>query len=172
MIANRKLSRLSLRCRIMLIVFAVITLPAELIGHSIVAREYYYLNVKNIQLVALTAAKTGAQYLPADPRAAVRVANAYAKGHGIAPAEVVFTEISSDDHVLTIRLDRKIPMYVAVLALGLPARDINVTASASPQRAGHPFGTQILDVSAAKSSRHERQNARPFSAAFEKPNSP
>ena len=152
MIANRKLSRLSLRCRIMLIVFAVITLPAELIGHSIVAREYYYLNVKNIQLVALTAAKTGAQFcrgihqlLCEWPMHMRKVTES--------PAEVVFTDDLFDDHALTIRLDRKIPMYVAVLALGLPARDINVTTSASPQRAGHPFGTQILDVSAASRSR-------------------
>ena len=49
----------------------------------------------------------------------MRVADAYAEGHGITPAEVVFTEISSDDHVLTIRLDRKIPVYLAVLAGGI-----------------------------------------------------
>ena len=156
----------------MLIVFAVITLPTELIVYSIVAREYYYLNVKNIQLVALTAARTGAQYLPADPRAAVRVANAYAEGHGIAPAEIVFTvftEISSDDNLLTIRLDRKIPVYVAVLALGLPARDINVTASASPQRAGYPFGTQILDVPAAQSSRPESAGLASLLSSVEEP---
>jgi hypothetical protein len=136
--ANRKSSRLSLRCRVMLIVFAVITLPAELIMHSIFAREYYYLNAKNLQLMALTAVKMGAIYLPANPRAAVRIADAYVQSHGVAPAEIVFTELSSDNSVLTIRLDRKIPQYVAVLAVGgLPARDINVTASAWRQAFRH-----------------------------------
>ena len=51
---------------------------------------------------------------------------------------------------LTIRLERKIPQYLAVLAMGgLPARDINVTASAWRQRSvGHPFGTRMIDASA------------------------
>jgi hypothetical protein len=147
--ANRHFSRLSVRWRVMLILFAVIILPVELIVHRIVAREYYYLNVKSLQLTALTAVKMGAEYLPADPRVAVQVADAYAQSQGIAPAEVVFTEPSSDNHILTIRLDRKIPRYVAVLAMGgLPARDISVTASAWRQGAGHPFGTKILDVPA------------------------
>ena len=174
--AMRQFSRLSVRCRVILIALAAIILPAELIVHSIFAREYYYLNVENLRLVALTAVKMGAVYLPANPPAAVRVADAYAQHHGIARAEIVFTELSPDGNVLTIRLDRKIPQYLAVLAIGgLPARDINVTASAWRQRAGHPFGTQILDVpalTASKSSQHEAQIARLLSAAFEKPNSP
>ena len=167
--AYRQFSRLSFRCRVTLIVFAVIALPVELIAYSIFAKDYYYLKTKNLQLVALTSVKMGAQYLPADPPAAVRVADAYAQGHGIARAEIVFTELSSDNDVLTIRLDRKIPQYVAVVAVGgLPARDINVTASAWRRGTEHPFGTRILDVPAAKSSRHETLNARLFSAAFEK----
>ena len=48
--------------------------------HSILARKYYDLNVKNLGLVALTSVKMGAQYLPADTAAAVRVADAYAQG--------------------------------------------------------------------------------------------
>ena len=91
----------------------------------------------------------GAEYLPANPRAAVRIADAFAQRHGIAPAEIVFTQLSPDNSVLTIRLDRKIPSYVAVLAMGgLPARDIDVTASAWRQRSGHSLDTQILDIPA------------------------
>jgi hypothetical protein len=145
--ANRQFSRLSLRWRVMLILFAVITLPVELTVHSILAREYYYLNVKSLQLMALTAVKMGAEYLPADPRGAVQVADAYVQTQGIAPAEIVFTEPSSDSNMLTIRLDRKIPRWVAVLAMGgLPARDISVTASAWRQGTGHPLRTKILDI--------------------------
>ena len=136
--AMRQFSRLSVRCRVILIALAAIILPAELIVHSIFAREYYYLNVKNLRLVALTAAKMGAVYLPTNPRAAVWIADAYAQSHGVAPAEIVFTEPSSDSNVLTIRLDRRIPLYLALLAMGLPARDIRVTASAGRPSAGLP----------------------------------
>ena len=69
--AMRQFSRLSVRYRVILIALAVIILPAELIVHSIFARDYYYLNVKNLRLVALSAAKMGAVYLPTNPRAAV-----------------------------------------------------------------------------------------------------
>ena len=140
--AMRQFSRLSVRCRVILIALAAIILPAELIVHSIFAREYYYLNVKNLRLVALTAAKMGAVYLPTNPRAAVWIADAYVQSHGVAPAEIVFTEPSSDSNVLTIRLDRRIPLYLALLAMGLPARDISVTASAWRQRAGPLFRHQ------------------------------
>ena len=165
--------RLSFRWRVIFIVFAVITLPIELVVHGAFAREYYYLNVKYLRLVALTAVKIGAEYLPADPPAAIRVADAYAQHHGIALTEIVLTELSSDGNVLTIRLERKIPQYVAVLTMGgLPARDITVMASAWQQRAGHPFGTQVLEAPVSKSGGHEGQNARVFSAAFENLNAP
>jgi hypothetical protein len=147
-------------------------LPVELIVNNRLAREYYYLNVKNLQLMALTAVKMGAEYLPADPRVAVEVADAYVQSQGIDPAEIVFPEPSSNNNVLTIRLHRKIPRYVAVLAMGgLPAREICVTASARRQGRGHPFGTKILDVPAAQSSRHESslheaQNSRVFPAGL------
>ena len=151
MVANRRFGRLSLRCRVLFIVFATITLPAELMITRVLARKYYYLNVENLQLVALAAAKTGVLYLPADPGAAIREADAYAKGHGIARAEIISTELSSDNRVLTITVDRKIPRYIVMLVMGaLPARDINVTASAWRQSAGHTFDTQTLDVPTAE----------------------
>jgi hypothetical protein len=149
--ANRQFSRLSFRWRVILVLFTLITLAIELMMYGVFAREYYYLNVKRLRLVALTAVKMGAQYLPADPPAAVRVADEYAQRREITGAEIVFTEVSSDNNVLTIRLDRKIPQYVAVLALGgLPARNISVTASASRRGVGQPFGIEILDVPAAQ----------------------
>jgi hypothetical protein len=136
---NQHFSRLSVRGRAILIALAAIILPIELLVHGAFAREYYYLNVNDLRLVALTAVKIGAQYLPVDPAAAIRMADAYARHHGIARAEIVLTELSPDGKVLTIRLERKIPQYLAVLAMGgLPARDIDVTASAGPQGAGHP----------------------------------
>ena len=114
MVATRRFGRLSLRCRVLFIVFAAITLPAELTITRVLARKYYYLNVENLRLVTLAAAKTGVLYLPADPGAAIREADAYAKGHGIARAEIISTELSSDNRVLTITVDRKIPRYVVM----------------------------------------------------------
>jgi hypothetical protein len=76
-----------------------------------------------------------------NPRAAVRAADAYAVSQGIAPAEIIFTEVSLDNTRLKINFDRKIPGYVAVLTIGgLPGRDINVTAAAWRQDA-KPVGT-------------------------------
>ena len=144
---NRPFNQLSLGCRVTLMVLATITLPGMLIVQTIVARAYYRLNSQSLQLIALMAVKVGAGCLPANPRAAVRIADAFARDHGIAPAEIVFTQLSPDNSVLTIRLDRKIPSYLAVLAMGgLPARDIKATASAWQRGAGKPFGTRILDV--------------------------
>lgn len=140
-------ARLSFRWRAILTILAVITLPIELLVHGVFVRKYYNLNVSALRLIALASVKIGAQYLPADPSAAIRVADAYAEHHGIARAEIVLTELSSDGNVLTIRLERKIPRYVLVLSMGgLPARDINVTASARRLRAGHSFGMRILDA--------------------------
>jgi len=131
-VANRRLRRLSFRARLALIALAVILVPIELLAHGRLAREYYDLNVDILQLTANSAVTVGARYLPAHPHAAVREANAYAERHGIARAEIVFTGLSADNRVLTIRLERKVPRYMALLVLGgLPARDINVTASAT-----------------------------------------
>lgn len=140
-------ARLSFRCRSLLVILGVLLLPAELTVHRLLGEEYYYLKVETLRLTAAAAAKVGAQYLPMDPYAAVREANTYAEGHGVAPAEIIFTQLSADNTVLTIRLERKIPIYVALLAVGgLPARDIDVTASASRRSAGPSANTRILDV--------------------------
>jgi hypothetical protein len=121
---------LSLRCRPKSILFSITFVLGTLTAHCFIARAYYSLNSQGLGLVASMAVRMGAKYLPANPRAAIQIADADARDNGIAPAEIVFTESSSDNKVLTIRLDRKVPQYVALLAVGLPARDIDVTASA------------------------------------------
>ena len=88
--------QLSFQRRVTFIVLALIILPIELLMRGAFARGYYYFYVNNLQLVALTAVKMGAQYLPAEPTAAVWVADAYVQRQGIAPAEIVFTELSLD----------------------------------------------------------------------------
>ena len=139
--ANRRFIRPPFRSRGMLLVVALIVLSTELTMRGMFAKEYYYLSAKNLQLRALTAVKIGAEYLPRNPRAAVRAADAYAASQGIAPAEIIFTEVSLDNTKIKINFDRKIPGYVAVLTMGgLPGRDINVTAFAWRQDA-KPFGT-------------------------------
>jgi hypothetical protein len=125
-------NRLSFSCRVTLIALATIILPGALIMQTIVARAYYDLNSRSLQLVASMAVSAGSVYLPRDPRAAVLIADAYVQDHGVAPAEIICTELSSDNDELTIKLDRKVPKYVALFAVGL-ARDINVTASARLQ---------------------------------------
>jgi len=156
--AERQFRRLSFRCRVAVIISGVLILSAELIMHRSLANEYYYLKLETLRLTAATAARVGAQYLPADPHAALREADKYAEGHGIAPAEIIFTQLSAHNTVLTIRLDRKIPIYVTVLAVGgLPSRDIDVTASARRQAAGPDVSTRILDVLTNRRGTSERR---------------
>ena len=158
--ANRRFSRLSPRCRVVLNVLVAIALAAELMAHRVWSREYYDLNVRNLQLVAVTAARVGARYLPADPHAAVRAANAYAQSHGIERTEIVLTELSSNDNALTIRLDRKISVFIAMFALGeLPARYISVTASARRQYPRRAYGIRILDSQGADRADNGAQNS-------------
>ena len=90
---NRPFNRLSLGCRVTLMVLATITLPGMLIVQTIVARAYYRLNSQSLQLIASMAVKVGAECLPANPRAAVRIADAFARDHGIAPRRDRFHRI-------------------------------------------------------------------------------
>jgi len=109
---------------------AATTWIGALVVHSVVANMHYRLNYVRLQMAADIAVKAGAMYLPADPGAAVRVADAYAGLNGVLPAEIVFTKVAPDRHTLWIRLDYKMPTYVALFAVGLPSREIAVTASA------------------------------------------
>ena len=92
--------------------------------------------VGGLPQVAL-AVRAGAEYLPADPRTAVQVADASAKLNGIMPGEIVFTRVAYDHRSLSIRLNRKMPTYVTLFAVGLPTSEIAVTASARRQ-SDHP----------------------------------
>jgi hypothetical protein len=112
------------------IVFVLITLVAAFIVHSISADVYYNTNYLKLQIAADLAVRAGAEYLPTNPRAAAQVAAAYAKYNGAASNEIVLIEIDSDKRSLRIRLNRKIPIYIALFAVGLPHGDIAVTASA------------------------------------------
>jgi hypothetical protein len=121
---------LSARCRGAVLGFVMAMLVGELALHNLVAKAYYDFNLKRLELVAVVAASAGARYLPGDPDTAVRITRSSARRNGVARDEIVFVRTSSDNVVLTIRLDRKIPRYMAFLVMGLPARDISVTVSA------------------------------------------
>ena len=142
--AKRQLNRLSFRCRLALIVIVLVFVPIELMAHGLLVKKYYDLNVEILRLTAVAAVNIGAQYLPTDPHAAIREADAYAERQGVARTEIAFTELSSNNCMLTIKFVRKIPRYFAVLALGgLPTRDIEVTASARQER-NAPVGHSIM----------------------------
>ena len=120
----------SIRRRARLFVLVAALMAGEVAMHTLLARAYYDLNLKRLQLIAVMAATAGAEHLPGDPGMAVRVARSCARFNGIGRDEIVFVRASSDDQVLTVRLDRRIPSYLALFVVGLPARDMTVTASA------------------------------------------
>lgn len=113
-----------------LIAFFATTLTAAWIVHSISADVYYNLNLISLQTTAELAVRAGAEYLPADSRAAAQVAAAYAENNGVAFNEIILVRVDSNKQTLRIRLNRKIPIYMALFAVGLPRPEIAVTASA------------------------------------------
>jgi hypothetical protein len=129
MMANRRSSRLSPRCHVLLVVLIMTALPVELLVHSISAVRYYIRSSQQLRLAASMAVAAGARYLPMDPEGAIRTADRSVQHYGVISSEIVSTEVSADDSMLTIRLSRRIPKYVALFALGLPSRSVNVTAS-------------------------------------------
>lgn len=112
----------------------VITYATALVVHSVSGAVYYSINSASLQIAAANAVRTGAQYLPMEPAAAVRSAVNYAENDGIAPNEIVLTKVAIDDRALTLSLCRKVPWYVGFLAFGLPNGEIRVTASARKTR--------------------------------------
>ncbi len=108
----------------------VITSAAALLAHTMAARVYYNANSASLRIVAENAVRAGAEYLPAEPAAAMRAAQDSAELSGIAPNEIVQTEVAADNQGITLSLSRRVPRYIAFLAVGLPGRDIRVTASA------------------------------------------
>ena len=113
-----------------LIVLVVTTLTAALIVHSISADVYYSVNLLRLQTAADLAVRAGVAYLPTDPRIAVQVAAVYAERKGVAFNEIILVGVDSDKRTLRIRLSRKIPIYLALFAVGLPNHEIAVRASA------------------------------------------
>lgn len=139
---SKHLSKVSAsHAALVLLTAAIVT--GILIVHSILAGVCYNLQRLNLQMTAATAVSIGAEYLPADPQSAVRVANAYAQRGGVTPKEIAITVTSADNLTLTIRLRCEVPWYVALLAAGLQAREIEVTASARSRPIVHHFGTLI-----------------------------
>jgi hypothetical protein len=112
------------------IVLVVTILAGALIVHSISADVYYNLNFLKLQTAADMAVRAGAEYLPRNTRAAAQVAATYAKYNGVASNEIELVEIDSAKRILSIRLRRKIPIYISLFAVGLPHGKIAVTASA------------------------------------------
>jgi hypothetical protein len=100
-----------------------------LIVHSVSANIYYKINHHCLQMAADRAVRAGRNYLPTDPGAAVYVADEYARLGGVGPDEIAITRVSPDNRTLTILLRRRVPWYVALLAVGLPAREMAVSAS-------------------------------------------
>ena len=136
-----KLLRRLFASRPALILLAAAIVTGTLTVHSILAKVYCNLERRQLQLTAITAVSVGAKYLPADPRSAVRVADAYAQRSGVTLEKIAFTVTSADNLTLTIRLRCQVPWYVALLAAGLPAREIEVTASARSRPIVHYFDT-------------------------------
>lgn len=122
---------------------AVMTSIAALIMHNLSAKLYYNLNLTKLKTAAYVAVDGGARYLPGQPQSAVRFADTYLKNNGVMPSEIEFTGVSSDRSTLRIRLRRKMPFYVALLAVELPSRWIVVTASAHVRSAGHFLETSF-----------------------------
>jgi hypothetical protein len=118
-------------------VLAGTTLIAAFVLHCIAASMYYEINAKILRMAASGAVAAGARYLPMNPRIAVLVTRSYASMIGVLPNEIRSVEVSPDLHTLTICLERKVPMYLTILSVGLPGRDIGVTASAR-QHANNP----------------------------------
>jgi hypothetical protein len=137
---GRSFKTLFLRDRARSVALTVAMVLVALIVHTITARAYYSLNSQNLQLVASIAVRAGAEYLPTDPQAAMRIAGRFVQRQGVASDEIISTDVSADNYTLTIRLRRKVPKYVSLLALGLPSRLISVTVSGQRQKLEDPPG--------------------------------
>jgi hypothetical protein len=117
--------------RVVALILAAITVTTcEAVVHSISAGAYYDANQVRLQMVADSAARSGAEYLPAAPRAAVKAAEEFAQNNGVLSGEITYAQVAPDGNTLNIRLHRQIPIYIALFAVGLRSREITVAASA------------------------------------------
>ena len=113
----------------------LLAMTVWIVVHSILAKVEYDLYSVTLGMVASMAARTGAEYLPADPTKALQVADAYAKLNGMLAREIIFIRVTPDHRTLRIRLNRKLPTYITLFTVGLPSHEIAVTASAHKRSA-------------------------------------
>jgi Flp pilus assembly protein TadG len=83
-----------------------------------------------LQKAADAAVLAGANYLPQMPDVAVSTANSYAVNNGVRPAEIVSTQVSSDDQEITITVQRTVPYYF-LKVLGLFSGGVSASATAA-----------------------------------------
>jgi len=83
----------------------------------------------NLQNAADAAALAGAQELPTNPEQAKLVASQYALANGKVGDQVVSTEISGDDLIITVTIEREVDGYFSQV-LGINSNDVAAKASA------------------------------------------
>lgn len=83
----------------------------------------------NLQNAADAAALAGAQELPTNPEQAKLVASKYALANGKVGDKVVKTEVSGDDLIITVTIERKVNGYFSQF-LGVNSSDVAAKASA------------------------------------------
>ena len=116
-----------------LTILLIIVGPTLLVVHSVSASLYYAMNSSMLQTIAAHAVRTAAEHLPREPALAARIADECLKDGGVAADEIVVTAVSADNRTVMVVLNRKVPLSLAFLAVGLPSREISVTASARKQ---------------------------------------
>jgi Putative Flp pilus-assembly TadE/G-like len=104
-----------------------------------------YVDWVRLQKAADAAVLAGANYLPSNPGWAVDTANHYATLNGIAPGEIVSTQVAADQMSITMRLARPVPYYFARV-LGLTRGGVSVRASAGVQAAGSGQGLLPIGI--------------------------
>jgi Flp pilus assembly protein TadG len=83
----------------------------------------------NLQNAADAAALAGAQELPANPEKAKLIASQYALANGKAGDQVVGTEVSGDDLIITVTIEREVNGYFSQF-LGIDSNDVAAKATA------------------------------------------
>ena len=123
--------------------------------HSFLVHICYQINYAGLLNAANRAVRDGVSYLPADPGTAIQVAARSLRLAGVPTDEIVFTRVIPNDHTLTISLKQRLPIYMTLLAVGLPSHEISVTVSASIERTG------MIEAALKYSSRLRRDHNLP-----------
>ena len=126
-----------------LVALAVTILAGGTITDGAWASFYYNVNTMSLQNAADAGAAAGSLYLPADPAHAIRVARECIGLNGVSASEIASTAVSRDDHTITVKLVRKMPLYLSGFAAGFSSRRIIVVSTAAhrapipPERKGN-----------------------------------